>query len=686
MKKLLILLFALTSSTAFSQSKKLWLYYADEYFKKANYISALDYYQKTLDDTSVFKTMVLPYEATIVNQKLPDTEVQVDSSKKVPLYDYIMHQIAMCYRNTFDYHHAIEYFKITSDKGAYPEDLYNYAKSLMNAKRYEEAIENFEKYITSDTRDEFFVKSAQRSMTGCYYAMDSTNVKTEQYVNLADTNIFNKGTSSFAPMFWGNNKKLIFASARVGGVLIDPEKQQSEYLCDLYWTEMEDSVWGPAHNFGRPVNTAMHEAAGTFTADDMMYFTRWSDAKRNEQYIYLARMMNGKWFEALKLDSAVNYPGYKSVHPFVSLDGTTLYYSSNRPGGKGGMDLWTCQLDEFGNPVGKPVNMGEPINTPYDEVTPFFHTISSTLYFSSNGHPTTGGLDVFKSAYNIDEELYAIPVNVGMPINSSKDDAYLIWDRFLKKGYFSSDREDCPTGHCYDIYEITNGPITISIEGFVYDAATDEIIPNALVTFKDVKGEIDPFFITTDESGFYSSPLTREQELFLKAQKVKYLADAASVNTFGITESTVITQDFFLKTIPVGDVEIPGIEYDYDKATLRAKSKEILDKLYDFLALNDNLVVEINSHTDCRGNDAYNMKLSQQRAQSCVDYLILKGIDRARLIPKGYGETTPIPGHECATVEALKETDHDKFEEMHQKNRRTAFRVIKQDDPSNPGN
>src|SRR5688572_10296872 len=197
MKKIFVLLLTLTSCNGFSQSKKLWLFYADGVFKKENYISAIDYYKKTLDDTSVFKETVIPYEARIVNQKLPKTDVQFDSTKKVPLYDYIMHQIGMCYKNTFDYHHAAEHFKITSEKGTYPEDLYHYGYALMNLKLYNEAIEVFEKYVTGDSTNVLLSKSAQKCMTGCYFAMNPESEKTEQQVSMADTAIFNKGTASF---------------------------------------------------------------------------------------------------------------------------------------------------------------------------------------------------------------------------------------------------------------------------------------------------------------------------------------------------------------------------------------------------------------------------------------------------------------------------------------------------------
>lgn len=686
MKKIVFLFSLLVSINGYSQSKKLWLYYADNYYKKHDYASALEYYKKTLDNTTVFNTYVLPYEVSLSNQKLStEPNKAIDTTRKVELHDYIMHQMAMCYKNTYDYNRAATYFKMTADKGSYTEDRYNYANALMNLKQYEDAINNFEKYLNGDYKIDSLAKSAQRHMAGCLYAMDSANVKGAVTVIKCDTATINKGTASFAPMFWGNDKKLLITSARKGNIIVDPEHQDPAYLCDLYWMERnDDGTWSEAINFGRPVNTALHDASGSFTADDVLYFTRWSDRKRTEQYIYTAKMMNNLFFEANKLDSSVNVPGYKSINPFVTPDGSTLYFSSNRPGGKGGMDIWTVALDENGLPTGKPVNLGEPVNTPYDEVTPFFHQISSTLYFSSNGHQTIGGLDIFKSPYNVDEELYGSPINMGMPVNSSKDDAYIIWDRFMKHAYFASDREECEGGHCYDIYEIFNGPIEIKLEGYVYDAQTEEIIPNALVTFKDVRGELEPYFLTTDEKGYYSTDLKQEQEWFLKGQKVKYFADAATIKTHNITESTLLTQDFYLKPIPQGEIEIPGIEYDYNKATLRPKSMEVLDKLVDFLNLNDNLMVEIKSHTDCRGGDDYNLKLSQARAQSCVDYLITKGIAKARLVPQGYGEKEPVPGHECETIEKFKNTDKTKFEEMHQRNRRTAFRVTKEGDPNAP--
>ena len=354
------------------------------------------------------------------------------------------------------------------------------------------------------------------------------------------------------------------------------------------------------------------------------------------------------------------------------------------------MDLWKIKIDELGNLVGEAENLGFPINSDLDEVTPFFHETSSTLFFSSNGHNSIGGLDVYKSSYDKESYAYMTPVNLGLPINSSKDDAYLIWDKKLLKGFFASDREPCDNGHCYDIYEVTNEPIHIYLSGYAYNAATNDILPNTSLTFKDVKGEFNSFVLDTDSLGFYEKELTQGWELFIKAQKEGYFADAASINTSTITETTSLTQDFYLNPIPSGEIEIEGIEYDFNSDKLRPISMEILDKIYEFLILNNNLIVDINSHTDARGSDNYNLDLSRRRAKSCVDYLISKGIETRRLIPVGYGEAQPNfltgadkqalyneNGEKILLTETYIEAQNSNEEKelLHQRNRRTSFKV-----------
>lgn len=688
MRKIILITLLLATISAFSQSKNLWLKYADAAYEKKDYPTAISYYTKVLDDTTVLNELILPYEVQLVNLKTKEfkqdstkkkataaaTGTATSTPKEISKADYVNHKLAHSYRLNFDYSNAALYFKKVVDNGSYPGDAYYYAISLMNLKDYKKAMANLEELMNNTASDS--VKSAiQKKISSCYFALDTNSYKQQIIVKKMDTTVFNTGTASFAPMYWGSPTRLLFTSARKGGVLIDPEKQDSRYLCDLYYTELKDTGWAKATNFGRPVNTGLHEGSSVISADDIMFFTRWSDANRNESFVYMAKMKDGYFYEAYKLSETVNRAGYKSMQPYISFDGTKLFFSSNKPGGKGGFDLYMCNIDENGL-TGEAINL-EAVNTAGDEVTPFFHSISNTLFFASNGHTGLGGLDIFKSTLNVDDSVYMFPKNLGRPINSSKDDAYFILDRLQTKGYFSSDREDCPGGNCYDIYEFENEPIVFDISGYVTDDETGNPIPSSLVTIKDVHNDVEPLFLITDEKGYYFSPLRENMDYFLKAQKKGYQASSSSATTKGLTESAHLERDFVLVKIPDEDIVIEGIEYDLNKATLRPKSLEILDKIYDYLQLNDNFSIEINAHTDTRGSDKLNLKLSQARAKSCVDYLISKGIAKERLIATGYGETQPLIKDEEIAKMVPKS---DEFEEAHQKNRRTAFKILKEAD------
>lgn len=689
MKKTVLFLLLLVPMLSIGQSRKVWLYQADEFYESEDYYNALLNYESALSDTMGLKDLTIPYEVTLGKLSLSKKEkLQVDSTKTVPLRDYIEHQIASCHMKTYDYNEAAEHFAITSSFESYPEDVYFYGLAQMKLGEYKEAIKLFESYIGSDNQSEELLNSAFSLITGCYYALEKVETSEKITVKLADTNVFNQGTSSFAPSFFGDDNRVMFTSAREGGVIFDPQKQDSRFLCDLYWTERdENGNWQNAKNFGRPLNSSRHDGSSAFNKlkrneqQSLIYFTKWSDENRKEQSIFFGRMVNMLFFESFKLPESVNVPGYKSINPFVSLDETKLYFSSNRPGGSGGMDIWVIDLNENGQVVGEATNLGSNINSEFDEVTPFFHEASSTLFFSSNGLTSIGGLDIFKARYNKDNRAFGKPQNMGKPINSSMDDSYIVWDALLEKGFFSSDRAECENGHCYNIYEINNEPFVITLEGKVFDIDTDEIIPNATVSVKHVQGEFETVILKTDENGHYSIDLQVNQEYFLKGSKKKYFADAGIENTLGILETTNIIHDFFLTSIPTGEIEIKGIEYDFDAATLRPQSKIELDKLVKFLELNSNLKIEIRSHTDERGSNTYNQKLSQRRAQSVVDYLIENGVSIDRLDANGLGESEPAviqeDGKDLELTPAFinSVSEEEKREEYHQRNRRTAFKV-----------
>ncbi|MFL5764649.1 MAG: OmpA family protein [Bacteroidia bacterium] len=676
-KNIFTLLFLFVTISAFAQSKREWMEYGDAAYKNEDYKTALTFYLKVIDKgTAIDYTR--PYETKpYVKQKkaAKDSLAAKDSSKNItadPMEQYIVHQIADCYRLNHDYPNAEIWFKRSADNkpADYPFEKFWYGDALMKNQRYPGAAYQFEQVMTdAEGKDSIMFKQAKLRIAGCYLATDTSNNKSGVKIYKLDS-IFNAGTASFAVNYYGDPNTIQFTSAREGGTVTDPKKQDSKFICDIYTLKKTNTGWNDLQKVEGPVDTDTHEGAGFLTLDRSNYFfTRWSTTNKNECSIYLSKMMNDKWLSAEKLNDNINLAGYKTMQPTLSPDGSVLYFSSNRPGGFGKMDLWYVNLDDDSRPTGPPINMGPLFNTPEDEVTPFFHYYTSTLYFSSNGHPGFGGLDIFKSSYNSDS-LWSAPKNLGAPFNSSKDDAYFVLERSQRAGFLTSDRDeckDCTGGSCYKLYAIEKDPLVFDLHGTVYNSENNQVIPNALITFKDIRGDKEPFFLITDSVGSYFTPLDEGMELYIKAQKNKFFGDAGNITTLGLTESAHLEKDFFLSLIPQGDIVIPGIEYDLDKATLRPASKKILDDLADFLTLNNNLTVEINSHTDERGSDSYNMKLSQERAKSCVDYLIGKGIAADRLLPQGYGETKLL-------------IQHAKTEEEHQKNRRTAFRPIKEGD------
>lgn len=685
---------ALVGSSAFTQSKKVWLYKADEAYEAKDYPTALRYYHMVLDDTLGLSTQVLPYEATLSNQKIKKDSTSTPDDRAVSLTAYVNHQIAMCYRFSHDYEQAAVYFKLSAETSQYIDDYYYYGLMLMYLGRYEEAQETFDKYVGIEGVSENMLKRAFREISGCRYALEVEEPEEKIEVVLADTTVFNAGTSSFSAMYWGETyDRVMFTSARSGGIILDPETQDSRYLCDLYWSEKgADGSWSKAKNFGRPLNSARHDASGSIF-NNFVFYTRWSDEDRINQHIYLARMIDMKFFESMKLDSTVNMDGFQSINPFVTADGKWLYYASNRPGGYGGFDIWRIALDEVGSPTGEPYNVGEPLNSEYDELSPFFHEKSSSLFFSSNGHASMGGLDIFKSNYDPESDYYEMPINLGIPINSAHDDSYYVTDDEMRHGFITSNRSDCSEcdsvyqlcSHCYKIYTVLQPPPVFKIKGYVYDEITEEVIPGAKIEFKDVSYQWEHFEVIADETGYYEHELIPNLELFLRSTAKGYFADKAVVMTKGELYSKSYRQDFYLEKIPEGEITIEGIEYDYDSANLRPVSIEILDQLIEFLELNHNLKIEIRSHTDERGSDKYNLNLSERRAQSVVDYLISQGIPAERLVAKGYGETMPAEIKDPAgKVVTLTPTyiysleDKALQEEYHQRNRRTAFFVLEQ--------
>ena len=389
-----------------------------------------------------------------------------------------------------------------------------------------------------------------------------------------------------------------------------------------------------------------------------MYFGRCS-SKKGGCKIFFTKKQGNFWTESQHIpifgDTVV------VSHPCLSQDGSKLFFTAtNAPGGFGEKDIWFMNKGQ-GDGWEDPINLGSMVNTQYDECFPQIHSDGVTLFFSSNGHPGIGSLDIFFAKGSGTE--WSTPENLKFPINSGADDFSFVSNTRGDKGFFISNR---PGGRGFDdIYQWTLPPIEIDLDGTIYDDSTNRVIAFAEVrllmmdsTYKDTK---------TDKNGKYSFRLKPDFEYKIQATKFDYIDNDTTMNTLGVEESKKFRADLRLMRVPLDEILIGDIVYDFDSDQLKPQSMVSLDSLVRFLNKASNLRISLNSHTDARGSDAYNQDLSQRRAESVVRYLISQGIDSARLVPAGFGETKLI--NHCGN--GVKCSD-----EEHELNRRTTFKVI----------
>lgn len=693
----------------FAQSQKELIRLGDQAYESYNYASAVYFYKKIIEGgkSGTRYDVTYPYEINSYVSPVKSSDSTKALSPRELRQRYVINMIANSYQGLRDYDNAKEWYEkaLLAPHDSFPNTQYRYAVSLMNLGMYDEAKTQLEEFIEKTDESNPYLNPAINMQAGCAFAQNSNNTAEGIVVQQMDS-VFNRGISSFGVNYYEGELSLIYAAGRKGNMVVDPDKESGEYNSDLFITSKIGDNWDAPMRLEGPINTPMNEGAAAMSVDrTTLYYTQWDPNDRSKCKIMLVNKMNGMWMQPFDL-GILNVDGYRSMNPTYTEDESRLYFASDRPGGYGGLDIWFCPIMSNGD-LGPAENCGPSINTAEDENTPFHHYQSNTLFFSSMGHVGYGGYDIFKAKYDESAEAWTNPRNLGAPFNSSKDETYYVLDKFQKYGYLTSDREHCVScdssktdgisGYCNKIYSFEKPELRFMLSGIVFDNDSGEPIPNALITFKDIRGNFDPFFIMTDGDGFYEKELEANMEIFLKAQKTGYFGDAATVSTKDLTESTELTQDFYLNKIPEEAIAIEGIEYDFDKATLRPKSKEILDELASFLTLNDNLVIEIQSHTDFRGDDNYNLDLSKRRAQSVVDYLVDKGIARERMIPKGYGETEPAYAldenkkpirnskgeYVYLTYDYIMAlTEKDEQEVAHQRNRRTAFKVLSEDNES----
>lgn len=601
------------------------------------------------------------YEAAIVDYK--------KALEKGENKGYLNAQIAECYRLSNRISEAAPYYKeAIANNNKADSIIFQYPFALKAAGNYTEAKAQFQEYV-SNGRKPALVEWAQREITNLNKISEIQ--KKKSWWEIQNLDAVNTAGSEYGPFYIDGS--IYFTSTRGTTTLYPATGTPYTNIFSFKLGSTDPNAVQPVSS----VNTdGQHEASPAISKDGkFMIFARSNDGGRKthkEVCLYSTRNVNGSWSspELMPINDLEAWNGA----PSLSADGKTLYFASNRRGGKGGLDLYRTTIDQNGK-WGKVTNLGETINTQGVESFPEV-TEDGKLYFSSDGHPGLGGLDLFVA---VKKDGSTAVENLGNGINTVGDDFGLTL-KSANEGYFSSNR---PGGKgdddIYFFHDAKNDPRVVKFnfnsQAFSKDdKGVETVLANTNVKLLDDKGATVSE-TTTDADGRYTFPMEPSKNYTLYVEKEQYYTKRDPFTTVGKSpafddltqKETVINLDHKLVLDKIKKNEtfvVENVNYDYDKADIRPDAALELDKITQFLQDNPSITIELSSHTDSRGDDKYNMKLSQKRAESSEAYIVSKGIKTERINSKGYGESKPL------IPDATTEEDF-------QKNRRTEFKVIK---------
>ena len=602
---------------------------------------------------------------------------------KNPSKTDIYHNLADGNFKLRDYKSANKYYKLLVDlDSAKHQDfvsMYYYALTDKYIGNYEKAKLNFEllsRYPNDNHQFDNLLKLAIRESKGCDLGIKYRDDKTYNEMKLThlDNNI-NQPFTDYSPVLKDPNT-LYYGSWVSDKVILTGKREKYATFSRIYVSKKSGGTWNKAELVPGDVNTvAAHVGNQCFAPDGKtMYYTQClqDDHSLMRCNIYKSLLSDSGWVAGIALDERVNEPGATNTEPALGKNEAgepVLYFASDRNKDRG-MDLFYAKINGDGTfEKARPVS--GPVNTDGDELTPFYDMQTNTLYFASNGHINIGGLDIFKTkAVN---GSWSEPENMGVPINSSVDDMYFNWNDHEGLGFVVSNRpggfglksETC----CDDIYQLYVHKIYLAVKGTIVNSDTvSQLMTNQLVTLYDVDANT-PVKTYTAVNGKYFFDLKPDKNYKLVAMKDSFFTATQTFNTIGKDNSDTLSFTLGLKRFEKNKAYALGnVYYEYDKSDLTPASKIVLDTLYQLMTENPTLVIELSSHTDGKGADAYNMELSQKRAQSCVDYVVGKGIAKERIVAKGYGKTMPIAPNT--------KPDGSDNPEGRAKNRRTEFKII----------
>jgi peptidoglycan-associated lipoprotein len=645
----IVIIFA-ASPDAFAQKRKAEKAY--EFFNAGEYFLAIDHFKDTYS-------------------KSKDKAIKAD----------MVYMVAECYRLMNDPKNAeIWYKKGVRTSYSKPDAQYWFAESLKKNGKYQLAIDEFKKFkqlVPSDPR-------ADQQIRACELATEW--LRNPEAYKVDELKDINSKDADFSPAYARDDFGVIyFTSSRD-----DASGNKTHGATGQNFTDIFESRLDKKGKWSIPVsvdilNSEFEDGTPNISSDYRnIYYTRCEAGKREQKgcAIMYSSKKGDTWNDPKNLgimpDSIV------AAHPAISQDELTLYFVSDAKGGFGGKDIWLVTRDKQSSQWSKPRNAGPDINTSGDELFPYLRN-DGTLYFSSDGHIGMGGLDIFKAKLQPDGSW--VVQNMKPPVNSFADDFGIVFQNETEAGAFSSTRKGRGND---ELYSFEMPPLKFNITGLVKDEKTGAAIPGSMVQL--IASDGTNLQAETGTGGDFRFVLKPAVDYIFLASKRGYLNGKEKETTKGQEKSRDFMVTILLTAIDK-PIELPNIFYDFGKWDLRPESMVSLDKLVETLNDNPNITIELMSHTDSRDTEEYNLTLSQKRAQSVVDYLVIKGIDLVRLTPKGYGESSPkvvdtdivaqfsfLRAGTPLTEQYINTLAGDEQKEIaHQINRRTEFKVLRTD-------
>lgn len=551
---------------------------------------------------------------------------------------------------------AIQYFEKASVNTSpdYQEGYYKETRAPMEVVKhlaeafqmnYEfgAAIATYERYKSDiNLKEVSTLKAIDRQIEICNNAMELIKNPVNMTVaNLGGT--INSPYPDYAPVLTADESTIIFTSRRpesTGGKMTDDGK----YYEDIYIAEKDNFQWQQPKNIGPPINTNDHEATIGLSPDGQQLLIYKYEKEVGFGDIFFSKLIGERWTLPQRFGSDINTQAFEP-HASMSADGQFIYFISNREGGSGGRDIYFCKKLPTGD-WGLAQNIGSVINSVYDEDAVYIHPNGTTLFFSSMGHKTMGGFDIFFSEFDKENGVWTPPQNIGYPVNTTHDDIFFVPSADGKRAYYSSFKKE-GLGDL-DIYVITfpeQKEIPLTVFKGVLSDENGKVPKDVLITVTDNEsGELVGNYTPNSATGKYlfilppgkNYNVTYESEGHLFHSENIYVPDNSAYNE--------INKPVELKPLVSGaKITLNNIFFEYDKTEVKApQSVAELEKLVKLMNNKKIVKIEIAGHTDSKGTEEYNKKLSQQRTQSVVDYLIKQGVEASRLAAKGYGPSMPV--------------------------------------------